>query len=107
MTFTSETALHKAVIKRLREHYRGDAIKVHGGGHRGGRSGEPDVLGCVSGRMVQVECKQPGNTPTVLQLARLRAWQRAGALSGWVTSLEELDELMTHLGQYDWANPAL
>jgi hypothetical protein len=81
------------------------AVKVHAS--QMGNGGEPDVDACVRGRSVKVEVKQPGKVPTPRQMAVLRKWERAGALAGWVTSVEELDALLAHLDDPDWRNPQL
>lgn len=103
-TFASETVLAREVIARICGPYGGFAVKIHGGLHN---RGEPDIDGCVAGRMVKVELKMPGEVPSVLQLAALRRWERAGALAGWCTSLVGLDELLERLPEVGWANPQL
>ena len=45
-----------------------------------GKAGEPDVHGCYGGCMFVIEAKVEGAEPTPLQWARLRAYQKAGAL---------------------------
>jgi Holliday junction resolvase len=52
------------------------AIKVHGGGFT---SGQPDVLVCFEGHMIQIEFKQPGKVPTDRQREELLKWAKAGA----------------------------
>lgn len=68
------------------------AIKTHGGMY--GRSGEPDITGCLDGRRIEIEVKRPGNKPTELQHEALAKWQAAGAIAGWVTSVEEVEQLL-------------
>ena len=65
-------------------------------------AGEPDLDICWHGRAVKIEVKRPGERPTPVQLRRLQCWQRAGALVGWVCSLEELQALIVHVGDPDW-----
>jgi hypothetical protein len=106
----SETALSAACQSRIRKGYGGEVFKVHGGPSQS--KGQPDLLGCIPtagalGRMIAVELKQPGNKPTPLQYKRLRAWEQAGALAGWVTTEAELVELLGHLEERGWANPQL
>jgi hypothetical protein len=103
--FPSETALHKACQKRVREEWGGECVKIHGTAAQ--RAGTPDLLICLGGRFVACECKQPGKKPTPLQMKRLRDWQAAGAIAGWVTTEVELDELLVHADHGDWVNPAL
>jgi len=98
-----ETKIVNLLIGHLRD-TGGYARKVHGNAYS---SGEPDIDACVRGRAVKVEVKVPGRKPTAQQLARLRRWQEAQALAGWVTSLSELVELLDHLDDLDWQNPQL
>ena len=37
-----------------------------------GRSGVPDVVACLDGQFIGIECKANGNTPTALQQKHLR-----------------------------------
>lgn len=50
--------------------------------------GEPDLVGCVNGRSVVCECKQPGETPTPLQMTRLMQWHTSGAIALWTDDAE-------------------
>lgn len=63
-------------------------IKKHNNQY--GRKGEPDLLGALHGRFIAIEVKQPGKEPTKIQHARLREWARAGAITLWGTSLEDV-----------------
>lgn len=49
--------------------------------HGYGRSGVPDVIGCLHGRMFGIECKAGKNTPTPLQERELHAITRAGGIA--------------------------
>jgi hypothetical protein len=66
--------------------------------------GTPDLLGCINGRCVVVECKRVGYVPTAAQLGQLRRWQRAGALACWVQSVEHFQQVLTHLHDPEWVN---
>lgn len=101
----SETALSTACQKRIRGEWAGQVVKIHGSSSQA--AGTPDLLACVRGRFVAVELKQPGNRPTALQFARLRSWEAAGAVAGWVTTEAELDELLGHVDERGWRNPQL
>lgn len=46
-----------------------------------GRSGVPDILICVEGRLLTVECKAGSNKPTRLQLIEANAIMRAGGVA--------------------------
>jgi hypothetical protein len=73
---------------------RTTAHKVHGGPHT--IPGEPDLDIVCNGRAVKVEVKQPGTEAAIKravtpsQRARLRQYDRAGAIVGVCTSVDEL-----------------
>lgn len=43
-----------------------------------GRSGVPDIICCLKGRFVAIECKANGNKPTELQLREIHKINKAG-----------------------------
>lgn len=80
------------------------ARKVHQTAVTGG--GEPDIDACSRGRCIKIEVKRVGAPPPPpRQIARLARWQRAGALVGWATSVEHVQELMQHVDDRSWINP--
>jgi hypothetical protein len=83
----------------------GAVVKTHGTGTA--KAGTPDLLICLAGRFCAVELKQPGKTPTPLQMKRLRTWAAAGALAGWATTEAEFVALLEHAGDLGWSNPQL
>ncbi len=103
--YASEARLTKALLDYLRGLEKCWARKVHGSRYQD--AGEPDLDGCLRGRAIKCEVKMPGKTPTPVQFAALRRWERAGALAGWVTSREELDDLLEHADDSGWMNPRL
>lgn len=103
--YPSETALSKGCQARIRKEWGGQVVKVHGSAAQ--KAGTPDLLGCVRGRFVAIELKQPGKVPTPLQMKRLRDWAAAGALAGWATTEVELDDLLSHHADVSWENPQL
>lgn len=105
MPYRTETELQQACQKRIRGEWGGEVIKIHGSAAQ--QRGTPDLLACVRGRFVAVECKQPGKHPTALQLKRLRDWQRAGAIAGVVRTEVDLDDLLDHVDDPGWHNPVL
>lgn len=64
--------------------------------HGYGRSGIPDLLCCVGGRFVAIECKANGNTPTPLQKRELDRIQLAGG-AAFVVDETNVDEVSTWL----------
>jgi hypothetical protein len=97
----SETSVKDAVMSKIRL-AKGYCIAKHMTG--AGKRGTPDVLACVQGRMVVVECKTGDYEPTPAQLGELRRWQDAGALAGYVRTVAELEQLLSHLQEPGWRN---
>ncbi len=89
---TSEKAIVKAILAYLNSLPGCLARKRWGGGM--GVAGDPDIDACLRGRSVQLEVKRPGEKATPLQLMRLDEWRRAGAITGVVTSVEEVKALL-------------
>jgi Holliday junction resolvase len=46
-----------------------------------GRSGVPDIIACVNGQFVGIECKAKGNKPTALQVRELEGIRRRGGVA--------------------------
>ena len=67
---TPEVKVKKVVSQALKE-MQAYVVKPVTGGF--GNSGVPDLLVCVSGKFVGIECKAGGNKPTALQLHNLNA----------------------------------
>lgn len=61
-----------------------------------GHSGIPDVIACLQGRFIGIECKTRGNKPTALQLDQLEKIRSHGGLALVVNedSLEQLKEVI-------------
>lgn len=57
-----------------------------------GRSGVPDIVCCVSGKFVGIECKAGDNTPTALQARELSAIMQAGG-AAFVINEDNIDTL--------------
>lgn len=49
--------------------------------HGFGRSGVPDVVACVDGAFLGIECKAGKNKPTALQVRELEAIRMAGGVA--------------------------
>lgn len=67
-----------------------------------GRSGVPDIICCVSGRFLAVECKAGGKKPTALQQLEIAQIQKAGGvalvinetnMADLLAALEELQDV--------------
>ena len=49
--------------------------------HGYGRSGVPDIIACVNGHFLGIECKAGKNKPTLLQVRELEAIRTAGGMA--------------------------
>lgn len=49
--------------------------------HGYGRSGVPDIVACVNGRFVAIECKAGTNKPTALQVREIESIRRRGGVA--------------------------
>jgi Holliday junction resolvase len=58
-----------------------------------GRSGVPDIVGCVQGKFLAIECKAGGNKPSVLQQRELHAINTAGGVAV-VINEDNIDEVV-------------
>ena len=90
-----ESTLKKKVLEYLNSVPGCKAIKMHG--NRYVEAGTPDICCCYQGRAMWIELKRPGEQPTPIQLKRLREWQEAGAVVGWVTDLEGVKRMLEEL----------
>lgn len=68
-------------------------FKVHGGPYQ--RKGIPDILGVHNGRLFAFEVKRPGKKATEIQAWCISQIRNAGGLAGVVTSVEEVQELLS------------
>jgi hypothetical protein len=74
---TPEAKVKAAVVKILKERGVYYFFPATGGY---GRSGVPDIVCCVNGHFLAIECKAGNNIPTALQLAEMSRIQDAGGL---------------------------
>ncbi len=49
--------------------------------HGYGRSGVPDIICCVAGKFLGIECKAGTNKPTALQIHEIEQIRRAGGVA--------------------------
>lgn len=52
--------------------------------------GDPDIFGCIHGRMFLIEVKQPGEKTSPIQNLRLEQWKAAGAITTRAYSIGEV-----------------
>jgi len=63
--------------------------------HGYGRSGVPDIIACVSGCFIGIECKAGKNKPTTLQVREIESIRQAGGVA--VVVNEENWDMLTEL----------
>ena len=92
-----ESVVVRKILKYLNSLDRCRARKVHGSIYSGG---EPDIDCCLNGRSIKIEVKKPGEKvgEKGLQKKILQEWSEAGAVSFWVTSVEEVKDRLLKEG---------
>lgn len=63
--------------------------------HGYGRSGVPDIIACVNGNFLAIECKAGTNKPTALQVREIETIRKSGGVA--VVANEENWELIRDL----------
>ena len=63
--------------------------------HGFGRSGVPDIICCVAGKFLAIECKAGTKTPTALQVRELERIRQAGGIA--VVANEQNWDMLTEL----------
>jgi Holliday junction resolvase len=75
MALTPEGRIKAKVTKILREE---GVYYFFPATHGYGRSGVPDIVCCVAGKFLGIECKAGKNKPTALQVHEIEQIRRAG-----------------------------
>jgi Holliday junction resolvase len=75
MADTPERKVKKKVIEILKRHKAYYAMPVASGF---GNAGVPDILACLRGKFIAIECKANGGKCTALQLSNLEQIAKAG-----------------------------
>ena len=75
MAMTPEAKVKKKVVEHLKAMGAYYFFPATGGY---GKSGVPDIVGCMSGKFFGIECKAGKNKPTALQEKNLREITMAG-----------------------------
>lgn len=78
MAKTPEGRIKDAVVKLLKAH---GVYYFFPATHGYGRSGVPDIVCCVKGRFLAIECKAPGKKPTALQEREMDRIGEAGGVA--------------------------
>ena len=71
---TPESKVKAAVVKILKAN---NVYYFFPATHGYGRSGVPDIVSCIRGRFVAIECKASGNRPTALQEREIDSIRRS------------------------------
>jgi len=69
MAATPESKVKDRVKKILLKYPKSYYLMPMTGGY--GSSGAPDIVACIDGRFIGIECKAKGNKPTALQMKHL------------------------------------
>jgi Holliday junction resolvase len=77
MALTPEGKVKAKVVKILREE---GVYYFFPATHGYGRSGVPDIICCVAGRFLAIECKAGTNKPTALQVHEIEQIRSAGGV---------------------------
>lgn len=78
MASTPEKKVKDKVVSVLKEY---GVYYFFPGTHGFGRSGVPDIICCVGGRFMAIECKAGKNRPTDLQIREMGAIISAGGVA--------------------------
>lgn len=95
-----ESTLTKAILAMVKARRQAGArikaVKIHGSQYM--EAGTPDIDLCFNGRAFKLEAKTGKGKTTPIQDRRLREWNDAGAVTGVVRSVADVEELLD--GEY-------
>ena len=78
MAGTPESKVKLAVVKLLKQY---GVYFFFPATHGYGRSGVPDIICCIGGKFLGIECKAGKNEPTALQQREINQIQAAGGMA--------------------------
>ena len=91
------TGVVRPIIDYINSLPEGKAINIHGSPFS--ERGTPDVIGCISGKMVAFECKRDAlEDLEKIQKWRLSEWVAAGAVVGGVSDLWQVQMILCLMG---------
>ena len=96
MASTPEKKVKDKVVKLLKQY---GVYYFFPATHGFGRSGVPDVIGCVLGKFIAIECKAGTNVPTALQNAELTRIGLAAGTAIWVNEAD-MEKRVTEMLHY-------
>jgi hypothetical protein len=99
MAGTPESKVKAAVVKFLKAW---DVYYFFPATHGYGRSGVPDIICCVNGKFLAIECKAGKNEPTELQKREIQNIQKARGIAVVIRedNIELVEQILKELG-YD------
>lgn len=102
MAMTPEAKVKAKVVKLLKE---AGVYYFYASTHGFGRSGVPDLVCCMGGRFIGIECKAGKNKPTPLQEKEMAAIRAAGGTTLVVNeeNINDVKELINESGRGDTA----
>jgi hypothetical protein len=89
MAQTPEGKVKARVVLLLKKH---NVYHFYANTHGFGRSGVPDLICCLKGVFIGIECKTVGNKPTALQVNEIESIRNHGGIA-WVVNEENIDLL--------------
>jgi hypothetical protein len=96
MASTPEKKVKDKVVKILKKH---GVYYFFPATYGMGRSGVPDIICCIKGKFLAIECKANGNKPTALQEREINLIHQAGGIAIVVdeNSYDSLYDLLPQL----------
>jgi len=96
MSGTPENKVKAAVVKLLKQY---GAYYFFPATHGYGRSGVPDIVCCIKGKFLAIECKAGKGTTTVLQDREINAIRTAQGIAAVVreTNLDMIELILKEL----------
>jgi len=93
---TPESKVKAAVVKMLNKY---DIYYFFPATHGYGRSGVPDIVCCVRGKFLAIECKAGTNEPTALQLREIQKIQESKGVAAVVreTNLDMIETILQEM----------
>ena len=81
------------ILRYLNSLPNAKAINIHGGVFC--ERGTPDIIGCIGGRTILLECKRsPTEAAEKIQEWRMAEWRGAGAIVARVDDVSQVKELL-------------
>ena len=88
-----ESALQRKIQKYLKDNLP-NAVVWKNHGNKYSVIGLPDIMCVYEEKIICIEVKMPGNTPTKLQEITLKKLKEAGAITGIAYSIEDVQKIL-------------